>query len=728
MTGIDRTFQLLSYLAVFFGFFALWISGTFGLLGSALFIAIMVFAWFLEGTRFQIGERIGTVLIFAAMPAFYILWKIRFFDFSSTETALPGVLARLILSLTLIKLFQRKSDRDWIFLYVMAFFEVLLAAGLSISALYLVAFIGYLFVMVCTIILFEMRKTDRATDKLVINRSNEDLGRTQFPLKRLPFAAVLLITAIIVFAVPMFFMLPRVGGAGIGLGQGGGSSSGFSDTVRLGGSGTISQNNEVVMRVRLDGNERPDAGIKWRGVAMDAFDNKVWRKTRAAFREVREKGNRDVIQVDELTDRENVLVQTIYLEPLDSPVLFVLPRAVGLQTSFPLIYKDAHDALSYQRTGERITYKVLSDISRPNADLLRADGSLYPVEVRNYLQLPRDLDPRVAEFAAQLISGTENRYDAAAVIEHHLQTQFGYTLEQKAGGDQPLSDFLFNVKEGHCEYFATAMAIMLRTQGIATRVVNGFQQGEYNETADAFVVRQREAHSWVEVYFPAEGKWVTFDPTPAISREIAAGNTAGFAATFNRYLEALEMFWIQYFVAFDDQEQRSLFTSIKQSVTDYNSKTSSTITDLQEFFTKWWSDVRGDSGNVTSIVAIGYGLAALAAAAVLIFLFVRLYRKIVKLKLWGRLRERFFGKGGGSVIEFYSRFLRVLSDKGIVRQPDQTPLEFAFALQMPEAVSITERYNSVRFGNKDLTNDESAEIENWLKELETTDLSEEIKN
>jgi transglutaminase-like putative cysteine protease len=88
----------------------------------------------------------------------------------------------------------------------------------------------------------------------------------------------------------------------------------------------------------------------------------------------------------------------------------------------------------------------------------------------------------------------------------------------KAGGADPLADFLFHVKQGHCEYFATALGVMLRTQGIATRVVNGFLPGEYNQAAGAFTVRQSDAHSWVEVYFPQTNSWVTFDPTPPAGR------------------------------------------------------------------------------------------------------------------------------------------------------------------------------------------------------------------
>src|SRR5690606_28415666 len=152
----------------------------------------------------------------------------------------------------------------------------------------------------------------------------------------------------------------------------------------------------------------------------------------------------------------------------------------------------------------------------------------------NYLQLP-EIDPRIAELTEQVIGDSTNRYDSARRVEQYLQTQFGYTLEMKAGGEEPLADFLFNVREGHCEYFATAMAIMLRTQGIATRVVNGFSRGEYNEMADVWVVRQRNAHSWVEVYFPGENAWVQFDPTPVAGQD-GAPVQAGIAGGLFQYI------------------------------------------------------------------------------------------------------------------------------------------------------------------------------------------------
>ncbi len=721
--NLDSPFKVLSYAAVFCGYLSLWISGTFGIEGTVLFVAVMAAAWFLEDSRWQISERVGTVLIVAALPLYYLLWRYGFFQFSSTEAMLPGILARLILTLTAVKLLQKKSDRDWIFLYVMAFFQILLAAGLSISAGYLGVFVTFVFVMACTIILFEIRRSRRAMSELETLRHDDGpASNGGLPRGVLPSSAVLLIVLIIAVATPMFFMLPRVGGAGIGGGQNGVSTStGFSDTVRLGGIGTIQQNDAVVMRVRVEEGEVPSNLIRWRGVALDTFDGQSWSRARANVRESFIKGERDLIQVGYPTNRENLVLQTFYLEPLDTPILFGLPKVAGVVGNFPVLFKDIYDSISFHRSGERITYKALSDVGLPDESLLREDSAEYSGRDRRYLQLPRGLDPRIRELANSVAGGTGSPYDEARAIEYFLQTDFGYTLEQKAGGADPLADFLFNVREGHCEYFATAMAVMLRTRGVATRVVNGFQRGEYNETADVFVVRQRNAHSWVEVYFPSQDVWVPFDPTPAVGQNLT-GTTAGITAVVGKYFEALEMFWIQYFVAFDNQEQRSLFTSMRRGLTDYNTAATGWVENLQQWVAAYWERLKGERGASESVRAVGFGVLALAFLGLVITLLVVAGRAILRSRFWPRLGRRLGRNRGGSVVEFYQRFLEVLQDKGWVRPMHLTPLEFAHTLGFPEAVTLTERYYRVRFGEDQLSDSEEAEIQQMLEAIKQNDV------
>ncbi len=712
----EKVFTTLSYLAVLCGFISLWVSGTFGLFGSAVFILVLIAAWFLEGSRWQISERMGTVLIVAALPFFYGLWRVGFFHFADSGMMVAGVLSRLILSLSAIKILQRKTDRDWIFLYLMAFFEVLLAAGLSISATYLASFVLYVFVMVWTIIVFEIRKTDLATRKKLrpdgIHGGQDEPVRVK--ARRLPMTAAGLIAFIVLLAVPLFFLLPRVGGAGIGGSQGGiSTSSGFSDTVRLGGIGSIQQNEEIVMRVRLEGNPANTADLKWRGIALDTFDDRSWSRSQANAKEAHVPGDLGLIKLDDASGRQRLTIQTVYLEPIDNPVLFGLARMIGVQGNFNVLFKDRHDAVSFGRVRERISYKVYSDRSLPSISDLRADRAPYDDVFVNYLQLPDDLDPRVRQLSSQVTGGSRNRYDRAKTIESYLQSNFGYTLEQKASGDHPLADFLFNVREGHCEYFATAMAVMLRTQGIATRVVNGFSGGEYNDTADVWVIRQKNAHSWVEVYFPGEKAWVPFDPTP-FSGQPGEATPVGLTASFNKYLEALETFWIQYFVAFDNQEQRSLFTSVRRGMADYQMRTSTWLSGVNDRVAAWWREARGDKGIEGSASAIGRVLGYAVATGVLLMMFVWLRRRVVKSKVWNLIRGRIFRGRRRSIIAFYEKMIRLLEERGFVREPHQTPLEFAFAVGMPEAVTVTEKYNRVRFGGKDLSEDEQNEIETLI--------------
>jgi len=249
-------------------------------------------------------------------------------------------------------------------------------------------------------------------------------------------------------------------------------------------------------------------------------------------------------------------------------------------------------------------------------------------------------------------------------------------------------------------------------------LVTGFQQGDYNETADVFVVRQRHAHAWVEVYFPGEEVWVPFDPTPAAGQELSA-TPAGIAGRFSKYLEALEMFWIQYFVAFDNQEQRSMFTSVKKGFTDFQSNAGSYADAIRILIAEWWKDVRGENGFEVRAAAIGYGAAVLFGSAVGLILLIWFWRKVRRLGIWSRLVQRFSTPSKSSMVEFYGRMLDLLAEKGMVRAPDQTPMEFAHAVAIPEVVGITEKYNSVRFGKKDLTLPERQEIENWLGAFRT---------
>jgi transglutaminase-like putative cysteine protease len=707
----EKLFKVLSYSVVVTGVLTLVATGGIGLTATAIFLAVAVGAWRLEGGRRQLSERVGTVLVAVAIPLGYLAWKAGLLGAPTQGIALAGLLGQLIVGLSMIKLLQRKSDRDWVFLYLMAFFEVLLAAGITVSPMYVAALLLFLLTSASAVVVFEMRRTAAVASR--------NLDRENGRLSRVPSAASVITVVSVVLAVPLFFLLPRGGSAFISSASGIATRTGFSDSVSLGEIGRIQQSDEVVMRVKLDGPvDSVPGGLRWRGVALDLFDNRTWRSSRPFTDPPYVKVSGDYFLVNFASGRGPLITQTYYLEPLDTPVLFALGRPIAVSGGFETLLKNSDDGLKFPRRAfERISYKVGSDPYLPDEAVLDADRSANPMTAARYLQLPPDLDPRIAAAAAEVVDtdGATGRFGKARAIERHLRENFGYTLQMKAGGSQPVADFLFNVREGHCEYFASAMVLMLRTQGIASRVVNGFQQGEYNETADVFVVRQRDAHSWVEVYFPAENAWVPFDPTPAAGRN--GGGAPGLLGGLNRYVEALETFWIQYFVAYDNEGQRSLLRSVKSGVTGYNESLGEASESLKRRFESWFSELWEAESPVAALRAAGKLLLAASPALVLILLMWLLTGlRGPGLVRW--LRRRFWRDSGARTVEFYERMVRILSKRGLRRNDSQTPLEFAHALGMPAAVLLTERYNMVRFGQARLGPEESRNIERWLEELE----------
>lgn len=724
-TNFEQYFKLFSYLTVVCGALSLFVTGAIGYLEIIPLLAVLILCWNLENSKFQFSEKFGVILIFLIVPLFYLDWKFHISGLNSREAIAASNLARLILLLAAIKFLQKKTDRDWIFIYLISFFQILLAAGVGITPLFLICLTVYLFFALCAVILLEVRKSSRnalvKSGKSKGNKIQNTRLLTTEGFRKFPVYSFYLLLMIAVFAVPLFLILPRVSGAGFGNSLGGLTGlSGFSDSVRLGEIGKIQQGEATVMRVRLEpGDENKVTSLRWRGVALDTFDNQTWRKSRRQFNEPLARNDRDFFIFDAASDSQRIVTQTVYLEPLSTPTLFALSKPVAIQGKFQLINVDSEGALeSPNQNAERITYKVFSDISVPNIELLKTDKSAYPQAFQRYLRLPVKLDPRIGELARSLteMAGAANRYDQAKAVERYLQNNFGYTLEMKASGEQPLADFLFNVREGHCEYFATAMAVMLRTQGIATRVVNGFQQGEYNETAGVYVIKQKNAHSWVEVYFPEQKVWITFDPTPVAQMDAVTGANS-VMNRFSKFVEALETFWIQYIVTYDNQEQRTLFRLVKKNLDDYKQSGQQWLSNIQSRLKEWWQNARGDAGLAASLNAVGMALVYLGVLTVAGLISFFVFRKLSTLELWKRFKGFWRAEKQNSVVLFYEQMLKVLAEKGFSKNPYQTPFEFAHETKIPEAVKITEIYNRVRFGEKPLSDKENLVVEQLIEKI-----------
>jgi len=702
-------FRAFSYAMIAVAMLALVLAGGLSAGLALVFFVTMIVSWMLEKTKWQLPERYGLAIVLLSIPLFYADWHYQKVLGEPVERLGVAALAHLIVFLSAVKLLQVKKDRDWVFLYLISFFEVLLAAGLSFSPLFLLTLTLYLLCGLSAVTAFEIQKARRrlafSETRLLVppdSRVFRKLGRRSWfntEAARLPFVAVVLLVFIFGLALPLFLIAPRSGAAALTRNAGGLSNFiGFSENVTLGQIGTLKQDDGIVMRVRVEDTDAP-VDLRWRGVALDEFTGRGWKKSIQARQNELVQDRGGFFQFGTTPSLHHLTRQTFFLEPLESAVLFAAPRVVAIQGDLPFVRVDGEGSVqSRRRDFERIIYTAISDMTQPRMDELRNDQHPYPISYYRYLQLPDTLDRRIDSLATAIVlqANASNRYDTAKAIESYLQREYAYSLEMKAGGPDPLSDFLFNVRAGHCEYYSTAMTVLLRTRGIAARVVNGFLPGEYNEASGAYTVRQSDAHSWVEVYFPASRSWVTFDPTPAAGRTEPV--RAGITAQLQKYAEALELLWFQYVVGYDRQEQRSLATSLHHQLFDYARMATNLLAIIQSYFTK---DLL--------VVAIG------VIAAVLFACLILFGRKI--LRRTGVLRTAEEGRAH-SGIQFYERLISLMEQRGVARDKHLTPLEFAKTLKSSEALLITRAYNRVRFGGQELSAIEKREVERALFALE----------
>ncbi len=246
-------------------------------------------------------------------------------------------------------------------------------------------------------------------------------------------------------------------------------------------------------------------------------------------------------------------------------------------------------------------------------------------------------------------------------------------------GREPLDEFLFDRKKGHCEYFSSAMAIMLRAAGVPTRNVNGFLGGEWNEYGKYIAVRAGDAHSWVEIWFDGANRWVTYDPTPAGMGDSMGRGGGGVFDRIRRLFDNLRLAWFKWVIEYDLGRQLGLLHG---------------IADLFHFDT-------GASGKVMADWvkrhrdALAVGILAVAAA-------------VGGIGFWRR-RKR-FARGGGPgkdddhpVVQLWLRAGRLLTRRGHARPASRTPREHAALLRTratPGAeafAALTKLYYTVRW-------------------------------
>ena len=730
-----RYFLFSSYSLFAVSFVMLITTGRLNVAAIALFAGVLGTGWMIDTARigWAISKRWANGLMLACLATALTAW--RFLGMAPIETVI-----HLTLFASSMKLLRWKSGRDWLWLYLVSFCLTLMTAGMMVDATFLLLVVLYLLAALSTLVSYEIRHTqiqfatqqaERAPGaeisiEPVFFRAGGGARRRVAPPggRHLFLTSVLTLGMIFLLATPLFLVMPRMTRAGSRNGLLNSETLvGFSDSVRLGEVAQVKQNPQIVMRVRVKYPfSQPPRPLRWRGVTLDYYDGQSWSLDagRESYQRMRRIG--DSYSVDERLWARASTEQRFFLEPLNINVIFAAPRPVVI-TGLRELTRDAGDGLwTEDHSYFKLEYAVYSDTLVPTDEELLADSSRdYSREVvQRYLQLPREHDLRITQLANDVTRGAATPLEIARRIERHLKEGYGYTLDLKRVEDgDPVADFLFNVKEGHCEYFASAMVLMLRARRVPARLVNGFQMGEYNRTADVYTVRQSDAHSWVEVFFPKSG-WVAFDPTPAAG--LSAYDPNGWAAWFRQYSEVLEMFWMEQVVGYDTGKQLSIAQAARGWLASLQIDSPIRWLEWSADLSRWFEGRR--SGGAPAAKEGMTPPAAPAESRVprgVLFGALSLAGLVGLVLLWrrsrGGWRRRFRDDAAGSAIAFYQEMLAIVARAGHRRAPHQTPAEFAAQLDRPAVIEITRLYQQARFGTQSLTEEEVDRVTRLLREL-----------
>ncbi|HWP49319.1 MAG TPA: DUF3488 and transglutaminase-like domain-containing protein [Candidatus Limnocylindrales bacterium] len=742
-------FRLFSYLLIACGFLSLLLTEFFGTSYLILFTILLTTGWMIDSDRIhlRISNRFWNALILPA--AFLSIVDILFIR----RYPVVGIVSFLIF-LQVTKLFQKKENRDYLFLYVISFIQLLTVAVVTTDVIFSIPFILYTVLATWTLIIFHLKQQIEIHQKpqiLSIASYALDSERTPHPniFQMYRFESILnpsfflgtSMLTLLMFAVTLtiFFVVPRISiGYFFQEKERIQPVSGFSDEVILGSFGNIRKNHTPIMRVELpDISGKPSTLLYWRGISLDFYDGRSWKVSRKQERKV---AGRSELTLDgkttyffnvgerprlpflggKLKGGSSLLRQEIEVSPITSTVIFGAHQIQGVAGMFtPLNVDELSGTIRSDFPPYRgRKYTVYSDLKVPSEEELK-EGPMDYGEVSDlkerYTQLP-PLSPEIKKLARSITENSLHPYDKARAIERFLQDNFTYSLEVKREkGVDPLEDFFFKNRAGHCEYFATGMVVLLRTLDIPARIVNGFQQGQWNEFGKYFVVRQSDAHSWVEVFFPGKG-WITFDPTPpaAFSEEYAPViDRIPVVNRVNRYLDFIRTRWDRYIVQYNLMDQvemaitlRNKTLRLQRQMAKYLEKLPSDLPRLDRIKTLLSRE------NLITLSVIAIGLTAVG---------IILFRSKQKAEF-----KKLFPHSPASpeqlqIARLYVRMLRILAKKGFPKKGPQTPQEFVFQLAekqvpyTPEVQEITCLYYKARYGGVPITREELQKAVSWLK-------------
>ncbi|MHB8485705.1 MAG: transglutaminase TgpA family protein [Candidatus Acidiferrales bacterium] len=709
---IQRYFEVSLFLLVATGILALIATGKLDTVTTiAAPVALAYKGWRIaRGRGPELTHRNATAFVLG----YFVFFPVDLWVFSrDLAAAAPNPLlyaallaaVHLLIFASIIRLYSSRTVRDYIFLALLAFAAMLASAILTVNTTFLIALAVFLLLAVSSFVGLEIR---RSSEGAVFPAFDPGSAAARRLHRALGLTSVLVAASALVIGGLIFFLIPRfTAGYMSAFNLQPTLMTGFTDNVELGEIGVIQQSSAVVMRIRVQGDDSARAQeMHWRGMILTNFDGKRW-FTPATDSVVVTPDGSGAYQLGVAPLPANsfyLLRYTVLMEPIATDAIFVAAHPTTIWGRFGSESGGDHvrSYLIFNRTGTLLNpfhnavavhYDAVSQVPMVLPQQLRDAPSVYPADISStYLQLPR-LDPRVKQLAEQITAHAPTPYDKASNIALYLRTRFGYTLNlSDMNHRDPLAYFLFVKRAGNCEYFASAMVVMLRALGIPARYATGFLAGEYNDLAHDYIVRGSDAHSWVEAYFPGYG-WITFDPTPP-----GDAKHNGAFARLGMYWDWFQFSWNEWVINYDFAHQLSLARNIHQSSRAwsdrasqyYQAKRRETIDRL-----KLWQERLSNSP---------YSLPGALVFLLLMLLYFRGRAMGGFVAIRWSLRAHREGQLPPDLAAFeYRQMLRLLERRGWRKSAAQTPLEFAASIRVPEfagpVAEITEMYQSSRFGS-----------------------------
>lgn len=673
-TAANRFFQISIWVMLASGYLAIAGSGALDIpsvmvTGAALLLRALVLAGAVE---LNIPERLPGI----ASLAYILFFPV---DYHYLSRDLIQSTVHLILFLAVVKILTASSSRDHLFLGIIAFLEILAAAMFSLSLSFFFFLVVFLVSAIASMTSGEIRSSSGG-------RRIASGASARLPL-RLMWLTSLLTIGVLLMTGGLFLILPRTARAAFErFARPGDRVTGFSREVTLGQMGELRKPSRAVMHVYFDPGP-PKKHFYWRGVALSEFNGWKWYNSPASPRLLQSRQDILTLVDDDQLRRPGGprINYEVVLHTRPSEGLFVAGLAERMRVPANLVWLTEGGGLRVPFNDDsNYRYSVYSYFGGPDA----ADFLGYrrlPEQVRNYNLLLPPIDRRILDLAQHLTSGLQDDMSRARSVEQYLLTQFTYSLSPlEKEADDPLAHFLFERRKGHCEYFASAMAVMLRASWIPARVVTGFNQGAGNPLTGLHVVRASDAHAWVEAWIPGKG-WTTFDPTP--------GNPdqgRDLMSRLSMWMDAVDVFWQEWVIGYDLDRQLTLAFRIGQS-----SRQKLALPHIGD----WWRRLR-ESLKVQGAAPdsrLGWLLVPLMLAATAVFLVRRYRRRLLRRAAKGEITP-------SDAVLLYRRFLAVLRKRGFVRGASATPIEFARSIASPAlagpAMEFTLAFNELRFAGR----------------------------